>query len=34
VKDAVMSFSLVARAIRFAIVHAENPTSAKVNVTL
>jgi len=33
VKDAVMSFSWEPRGSRFAIVHAENPTSTKVNVT-
>eukprot|EP00571_Detonula_confervacea_P011392 CAMPEP_0172302166 /NCGR_PEP_ID=MMETSP1058-20130122/3911_1 /TAXON_ID=83371 /ORGANISM="Detonula confervacea, Strain CCMP 353" /LENGTH=719 /DNA_ID=CAMNT_0013012549 /DNA_START=61 /DNA_END=2220 /DNA_ORIENTATION=- len=33
VKDAVMSFSWEPRGSRFAIIHAENPTSTKVNVT-
>jgi translation initiation factor 3 subunit B len=33
VKDAVMSFQWEPRGSRFAIIHAENPTSTKVNVT-
>merc|ERR1719183_1972488 len=33
VKDAVMSFQFEPQGSRFAIIHAENPTSTKVNVT-
>lgn len=33
VKDAVMSFSWEPKGSRFAIIHAENPSSTKVNVT-
>jgi len=33
VKDAVMSFSWEPQGSRFAIIHAENPSSTKVNVT-
>jgi len=33
VKDAVLSFSFEPQGSRFAIIHAENPASAKVNVT-
>ena len=33
VKDAVMSFAWEPQGSRFAIIHAENPTSTKVNVT-
>lgn len=33
VKDAVMSFAWEPRGSRFAIIHAENPESTKVNVT-
>lgn len=33
VKDAVMAFAWEPRGSRFAILHAENPTSTKVNVT-
>ena len=34
VKDAVMSFSWELHGSRFAIIHAENPTSTKVNVSV